>query len=165
MYKLENGQTISKYCKINKIPYDSIWCRITFKNMTPDQAVEDFLSKRDKPHFCIYYYKGVTLAQYCKKHNLPYQKITDLYRNLNYRNKLHRKQCTMEEVVEMFEKNTIPRSKKHFYHGKPLKIACEEYGIDYTQVVNKYHKLNLKNPCTIEEVVDYFRVDDPVESF
>lgn len=160
MLKLENGQSVSKYCKINKIPYDCIWSRIVYKNMTPDQALEDFLRKRDKPHFCKYYFKGMTLSQYCKNKNLPYQRIIDTYRNLNQNNKIHRKKCTLEEVVEMFEKNTALKLKKHFYHEKPLKIACKEYGIDYIQVINAYHRWNFKNvnkkPCTIEELVDYF---------
>lgn len=167
MYKLESGQSVSKYCRSNKISYDCIWNRITFKNMTPDQAVEDYLSKRGKPHIYKWMYKGVVLSQYCKNNNLPYQKIVNTYYNLNHKNKINRKNITMEEVVEMYERGENKKQKKYFYHGKPLKMACEEYGINYIHVINAYLRYNFynvnKKPCTIEEVVDYYRVDDPVD--
>lgn len=93
MYKLVDGQTLSKYCTLNKIPYVCIWERITFKKMTPDQALNDFYEKRKKPHYCKFWYKGTTLRKYCALHNLDYQRIIDYKRCHN---------VSLEEVMKKF---------------------------------------------------------------
>lgn len=151
MLKLENGQSVSKYCHSNKIPYDCIWGRITFKGMTPDEAVEDYWNKKDKPRFCKHYYKGATLSQYCKQHGLPYQRIVDRMNLYKY---------TVEEVVDWYEKNKNRKQQRFFYHGKPLKQACAELGLQYVKIINAYNRYNRynvnKKPCTIEQLVDYF---------
>lgn len=151
MLKLENGQSVSKYCHSNKIPYDCIWGRITFKGMTPDEAVEDYWNKKDKPRFCKHYYKGATLSQYCKQHGLPYQRIVDRMNLYKY---------TVGEVVEMYEKGENRKQQRFFYHDKPLKQACAELGLQYVKIINAYNRYNRynvnKKPCTIEQLVDYF---------
>lgn len=92
MYKV-GEMSLSKYCILKKIPYECVWNRITFKGMTVEQAVEDFLSKRNNPHYCKFYYKGTTLRKYCAMHGLKYQQIIDYKRFYD---------ISLEEVVEKF---------------------------------------------------------------
>jgi hypothetical protein len=116
MYRLKNGELMSKYCRINKIPYSPVWERIAIKGMSPDQAIQDYLNKKGKPHVYHWVYEGMTLSQYCKQHNLPYQKIVNYYWRNNKHNKISFKRCTIEEVVEIYRNNENPKPKKHLYH-------------------------------------------------
>lgn len=79
-YKLKTGEGLMKYCKLHNIPYTPIWERVAVKNMTPEQALEDYQSHQKKPPFCTYYYKGIPFRKYCKEHNLKYQQILDYRR-------------------------------------------------------------------------------------
>lgn len=156
MYKLENGETLSKFCRSNKIPYSPLWERVSLQGMTPNEAVEDFLSKRGKPHYCNWTYGDITLSQYCKNNGLPYQKIINTYHNLNHYNKVNRKNISMDEIVKMFEDGTYKSQGKYFYNGKSLRSACMEMGVDYTKVMSLYYRTLKKKACKIEEVVEYY---------
>ena len=94
-YKLENGQGMMKFCRANKIPYASIWERVALKNMTPDEAIKDFIEQKGKPKYCRYYYKGTTFRKYCKEHNLKYQTIIDYKRFWD---------IPLEEAIKKYER-------------------------------------------------------------
>ena len=156
MYKLENGQTISKYCRLNKIPYNCVWTRIVFREMTPEEAVKDYLNKKGKPHFYHWVHGDITLSQYCKNNNLPYQRIINTYYNLNKYNKINRRKISMNEVVKLYENNIFQPQAKYFYNGKTLRSACVDLGIDYIKLMNLYYKTIKKKPYKIEEFVEYY---------
>lgn len=92
MYKM-GEMSLSKYCKLNKIPYECIWRRITLEKMTPEKAIEDYKRSVAQPKYCKFYYKGMTLRKYCAKHNLKYQQIIDYRRFYD---------LDLEEVVKKF---------------------------------------------------------------
>ena len=156
MYKLENGQTISKYCRLNKITYNCIWTRIAFQKMTPDEAVKDYWDKKGKPHIYHWTYGDITLSQYCKNNNLPYQRIINTYHALNDYNKINRKKISMDEVVKMYEDGTYKSQAKYYYKGKSLRSSCIEMGVDYTKIMNLYYRTLKKKPCNIEKIMEYY---------
>lgn len=93
MYKTENGLSISKYCKLNNIPYECIWRRVALEKMTPEEAINDYNVKKTKPKYCKFWYKGMTLRKYCAKHGLKYQQLIDYKRFYD---------LTLEQAVEKF---------------------------------------------------------------
>ena len=103
MYKLENGETLSKYCRKNGSPYACLWDRVAVKGMSPEKAIKDYIDSKGKPKRCSWYYHGETLRSYCLKNNLPYQKIVNYYYRNNKYNKINPKPCTMDEAVEIFK--------------------------------------------------------------
>lgn len=102
MYKLENGQSLSKWCLENKVPYDCIWRRIVYEKMSIDDAIKNYKASVTQPKHCKFRYKGKTLRQYCFENGLKYQYIIDCMRTCDY---------TIEEAINRVHKNFLTNRK------------------------------------------------------
>jgi uncharacterized protein YoaH (UPF0181 family) len=112
MYK---GQTFYSYCMKNKLDYIyimAVFIRERKKNndLNIEKFVDEFIAgeqyKNRRKNQIKLYYKGQPLRQYCSDNGLNYNKILLAYHRYNFRNKTKKIPCTIEELVEFFEKGT-----------------------------------------------------------
>lgn len=95
MYRLETGQTIADWCKVNNKPYATFWKYIAVEGLTPEQAIAKHKAKEGQPRKCKYWWKGVPLKHYCKEKGFLYSYIIRQIKVLDY---------TVEEVMAKYER-------------------------------------------------------------
>lgn len=78
-FRLSNGQTLYAYCKINNIPYDTLFAYVDRDGLTPDEAVEMYKKWQADGTITNHrrgnqklFYQGQPLKQYCDRNNLSY---------------------------------------------------------------------------------------------
>lgn len=158
--------TLSKYCEKHKLSYAAIASFVRNK-MKLDNTLnlEDVIEEGIKifhRHRIIYYYEGIPLEDYAKKHNLNANSI---------RSSICRKRanCDMplQEIVDMCVENYQEFERKYFYDGKCLSEYCKEIGLDYTFITKVYRtryldRTDLTINESIKEIVDYYKANPPI---
>lgn len=147
------GMKLEDYCKKNNIDYFKISNRI--KNITEQgyklsgKEMLDIVLKDDVYQTFIepvteYYYKGISLDEYCLNNGINYRLILGRIYSL-------KKEGVKDENIVVIALNDdlfYKKSKKYkyLYNNKTLKKHCEENGYDYLVMARRYDRLRLKYP-------------------
>lgn len=158
--------TLSKYCEEHKLSYAAIASYVRNKmkldntlNLEDviDEGIRIFHRQR-----IIYYYDGIPLEDYAKKHSLNANSIR---RSICKK----RANCDMplQEIVNMCVENYQKFEGKYFYEGKCLSEYCKEIGLDYTFITHVYRtryldRTDLTIDESIKEIVDYYKENPPI---
>ena len=107
MLMYDDKTSLRQYCIKNNYSYNIINRYIMEQGLSVQEAIEKHKKCKGRHDTkAIFFYKGMTLMQYCKKVNLPYPTIRGLVINKNY---------TIESAIEHileFRKRKNERKKK-----------------------------------------------------
>lgn len=151
------GITLIDYCKNNNRSYQVVYGRILNKKKTNPElsdeelviyALEDYhLPERGK-----YYYRGISLVEYCKNNQLAYT----TFRNRILRYKENHPELSDDELVIYAIENFENRACKYYYQEMLLTEYCRIHQLNYGQIY--YRLLELKEifpDLSNEELVIY----------
>lgn len=89
-----------------------------------------------------YFYKGISLSNYCKKNGIAYKaikyKIDSLKKDETYRD------YTDEEIIKFAiesVKNGKSYNYSYLYHGVPLSQYCRDNNLNYMTIMQRIHRL------------------------
>lgn len=103
----DDKTSLRQYCIKNNYSYSVINRYIMEQGLSVQEAIEKHKKCRNRHDTkAIYFYKGMTLMQYCKKINLPYPTIRGLILYKNYTIEL-----AIEHILD-FRKRKNERKKK-----------------------------------------------------
>ena len=134
MYK---GMSLRQYCLNNNISYSTISQRILKEkennsNLSSEElvikAIEDFHNNNYK-----YYYDGMPLVEYCKKHpEITYSTIKSYIKDqsIKYPNKPY------EKIIKEYINKEHKGIYTYYYQGMPLVKYCEENNIEYNNIIS-----------------------------
>ncbi len=137
------GISLIDYCKKNNRSHQVVYGRILNKKKTNPElsdeelviyALEDYhLPERGK-----YYYRGITLVEYCKNNQLAYT----TFRNRILRYKQKHPELSDDELVIYAIENFENRACKYYYQGILLTEYCRIHQLNYGHIY--YRILELK---------------------
>ena len=137
------GISLIDYCRKNNRSYQVVYGRILNKKKTNPElsdeelviyALEDYhLPERGK-----YYYRGITLVEYCKNNQLAYT----TFRNRILRYKQKHPELSDDELVIYAIENFENRACKYYYQGILLTEYCRIHQLNYGHIY--YRILELK---------------------
>jgi len=155
MYK---GVPLSQYCKENNLRYTTVLARVSKlktesenSGLTDEEITEKAIVMET---YTKYFYKGVSLYEYCKQNGLNYHTIVKRI----FRAKKYSAYSNMsdEELIEMAVSKKIEEIG-YVYKGMPLSKYCFEHNINYETLKNKMayvrKKEQYKNFST-EQIID-----------
>lgn len=157
MYK---GIMLKQYCKQNDLSYYSVVSfvkRRLVKNSTLniDNLIDEGIKSINR-YGIIYYYKGIPLRDYAEQNNLNVSSIrcSILRKQLKSDKTL---QEIIDECVESYQKFSI----KYYYKGIPLVTYCNNIGLNYNTVIQKYlyeyaGNTDIDIDEAIKQIVDYY---------
>lgn len=165
---LYKGITLREYCIKNDLSYYSVVSfvkRRLAKGST--KSVDDLIDEGIKTinrYGIIYYYKGVPLRDYAAQNDLNASSIrcAILRKQLKSDKPL---QEIVNECVESYQKLTI----KYYYNGIPLLAYCNNIGLNYNTVIQKYlyeyaDNTDIGIDEAIKQIVDYYKEHPPVKT-
>lgn len=97
-----------------------------------------------------YYYKGISLIDYCKQHNLNIYTIRNRISRLK---KAHPSKSTDEIITMAVEYKNL--KNKYYYKNMLLIEYCKKNNLNYTTIKSRIMRLTEKNPGkNIEEIIE-----------
>ena len=130
-----NGVPLRDYCKENNINISTVFSRIwklkrnnKYSNYSEQEIIDHVINMYGTN--VKYYYKGISLKQYCIKNNIVYQTILERISNLSKEYPTLTKDELVIKAIEEFNN----KNYRFFYEGVPLKEYCKEHGINYDSI-------------------------------
>ena len=156
--------SLRKYCLENNLNFKTIYERvISLKKKYPELsndklcaiAIEDFHNNNYR-----FYYNGVSLIEYCRKHpEINYNTI----RSYINRELSKNPDLSINEIIENYINKENKGIYKYYYLGIPLKKYCINNNLNYDNIVGfisrckeKDEYKNLSNNDLIEKVMDNY---------
>lgn len=140
LYLQDKDISLHKYCIKHNYDYLKIREHIINKNLSIKEAIKLYLSRKGKKDCkAKYFYKGKTLKNFCREHNLCYTAIIIkiLYKNL-----------TVDEAVESYSK-----------HKERMKMPKEKRKVNYLLYGSKLIPNNVINTKDFEYIDDIKKVE------
>ena len=165
---LYKGLTLREYCIQNDLSYYSVVSfvkRRLAKGST--KSIDDLIDEGIKTinrYGIIYYYKGIPLKDYAEQNDLNASSIRcAILRKQLRSNKPF--QEIINECVESYQKFSI----KYYYNGIPLLTYCNNIGLNYNTIIQKYlyeyaDKTDIDIDETIKQIVDYYIEHPPLKT-
>ena len=100
-----------------------------------------------------YYYKGMSLFEYCEESGLSYFTIASRIQKIKKENP----NLSVDEVIEnaINYDTRVGRKSIYNYHGKSLSQYCEESGLSYFTIASRIQKIKKENPnLSVDEVIE-----------
>lgn len=85
------GISLAQYCREHNLPYYAVIRYVNEQMLTPEMAVEKYLTSGRGKCEIKYYREGKTLSQWCKDNGLSYNRIMS---------KVHYGSKTLEEAIQ-----------------------------------------------------------------
>ena len=173
------GISLKQYCEENDLNYEAILAYINrnrnnegFKDLSDDEFVEVILDQYQPGEF-KYFYKGMSLYEYCKRNDLSYNSVVSFVK----KNIKRGSKKTIDELIDEGI-NTINRHQiKYYYKGIPLIEYAKANGLKAhsirVAIINKKAKSDRPLQEIIDECVEsyqkfqvrYFYNGEPLLSF
>ena len=155
------GLSLYEFCKKNNYSYSSLKGFIySAAERNPLLSVEDivklYIEQEHKGVF-KYYYKGVTLKEYCNTNNISYTAIIALIGRKKEQGELEG--LTDDQIVEKVMGVYKPIEKR-MYKGQSLYSYCMENDINYSYVCNAYKKKKSENPELSDDQILFSIIDN-----
>lgn len=160
--------TLREYCIQNDLSYYSVVSfvkRRLAKGST--KSIDDLIDEGIKTinrYGIIYYYKGMPLKDYANKNDLNASSIrcAILRKQLRSNKPL---QEIIDECVESYQKFSI----KYYYNGIPLLTYCNNIGLNYNTIIQRYlyeyaDKTETDINEVIKQIVDYYIEHPPIKT-
>ena len=151
--------SVSKICEENNLNYGRVISMYkrkyeNNKDVSMDEAFDEifryYMDPNAKEKFL---YKGRPVKEICKEKNLDYERVLERRRR-NYQN---RDDLTMDEIFEeIFKYYENPNAReKYLYKNVPVRKICEQKGIRYRTVTDKYRKeYSNRDDITMDDAFD-----------
>lgn len=137
------GMSLRQYCLQNNLNYQKIYVRVTnLQKRNPTMKIEDIIFsaiENFENRNYRFFYKGMTLVEYCKKN--PSVNYKTLVHYINQYEK-ENPYLSYEEIINKYLETTHRSIFKYYYLGIPLKEWCDENNLLYSRVMNaiRYYK-------------------------
>lgn len=165
---LYNGLTLREYCVQNDLSYYSVVSFVKRRLAKDSTKSIDYLIdegiKTINRYGIIYYYKGIPLKDYAEQNDLNASSIrcAILRKQLRGNKTL---QEIIDECVESYQKFSI----KYYYNGIPLLTFCNDIGLNYNTIIQKYlyeyaDKTDIGIDEAIKQIVDYYIEHPPIKT-
>ena len=162
------GISLRAYCKKNDLSYYSVVSFVKRKLAKDSlKSVDDLIAEGIKTinrYGIIYYYRGIPLKDYAEENNLNASSIrcAILRKKIKSDKPL---QEIVDECVESYQKFSI----KYYYDGIPLITYCNEIGLNYNTVIQKYlceyaDNTDITSEEAIQQIVDYYIEHPPIKN-
>ena len=130
------GTTLRQYCEENDINYNVILGNMKrnrnaegYKDLSDEEFIERIINQYE-PKEGKYFYKGMSLYEYCKKNNISYYSVVSFIK----RNIERGSSKTIDELIDEGI-NTINRHQiKYYYKGIPLIEYAKENGLNANSI-------------------------------
>lgn len=165
---LYKGFTLREYCHKNNLSYNSVVSFVKRKiingsTKSIDELIDEGIKTINR-YGIIYYYKGIPLVEYARANDMNPVSIRQaiLRKQLKSNKPL---QEIIDECVESYQKFSI----KYYYKGIPLLQFCNNIGLSYNTIVQKYlceysDKTDISVDEAINQIVDYYINNPPVRT-
>lgn len=165
---LYKGLTLREYCIQNDLSYYSVVSFVKRKLAKGStKSIDDLIDEGIKTinrYGIIYYYNGIPLKDYAEQNNLNASSIrcAILRKQLKSDKPL---QEIINDCVESYQKFSI----KYFYNGIPLLTYCNNIGLNYNTVIQKYlyeyaDNIDISKDDAIKQIVNYYIEHPPVKT-
>lgn len=165
---LYRNLTLREYCIQNDLSYYSVVSFVKRKLANgSSKNIDDLIDEGIKTinrYGIIYYYKGIPLKDYAKQNNLNASSIrcAILRKQLKSNKPL---QEIVDECVESYQKLSI----KYYYDGMPLFTYCNNIGLNYNTVIQRYlyeysDRSDISTNEAIKQIVDYYVEHPPIKT-
>lgn len=160
--------TLREYCIQNDLSYYSVVSFVKRKLAKGStKSIDDLIDEGIKTinrYGIIYYYNGIPLKDYAEQNNLNASSIrcAILRKQLKSDKPL---QEIINDCVESYQKFSI----KYFYNGIPLVTYCNNIGLNYNTVIQKYlyeyaDNIDISKDDVIKQIVNYYIEHPPVKT-
>ena len=139
------GLSFKKYCEQNSLNYGNVISRVyRLKKAQPNLSEVEAIKLAIENNFDTtkYFYKGVTLSEYCEQNSLNYGTIRSRILKL----KKKHQELAIDELIKIALENCNNSSIKYMYEGVTLSEYCEQHSLNYGTVTSRIYRLKKAQP-------------------
>ena len=153
-----DGKPLKEYCEKNGINYTTIITNLSayrkndkYKNLSDEEMLQLILKKYKKSE-TLYFYKGVSLFEYCKYNNCSYNSV---YNYVQEKIKSD-SSISIEEAIEEAVTSIKRFGIIYYYKGKPLVTYCRnnDLNVSYIRDTIKRKKDKYGDTKTLDEIIE-----------
>lgn len=153
-----DGKPLKEYCEKNRINYTTIITNLSayrkndkYKNLSDEEMLQLILKKYKKSE-TLYFYKGVSLFEYCKYNNCSYNSV---YNYVQEKIKSD-SSISIEEAIEEAVTSIKRFGIIYYYKGKPLVTYCRnnDLNVSYIRDTTKRKKDKYGDTKTLDEIIE-----------
>ncbi|MBO7713067.1 MAG: hypothetical protein J6S85_05825 [Methanobrevibacter sp.] len=135
-FRMDNGESVRKYCKRKGLGYSCIVYRIELGWTVNDAIKEAFKIKKRANRKSKHFINGVPLVDWCKEKGVGYSTLFNRARKLGMTPVEYIKKVKIEDILKS-------QSVKYFIDGIKLSDWCEKMKINYATVLIKAKNIGL----------------------
>ena len=150
------GTTLRQYCEENDINYSVIISNMKrnrnaegYKDLSQEEFIERIIDQYE-PKEGKYFYKGMSLYEYCKQNNFSYYSVVSFIKRRIERESNKTIDELMDEGIKTIKRHQI----KYYYKGIPLIEYAKENGLKANSIRGAIIKEKAKSDRPLQEIID-----------
>ena len=158
------GTTLRQYCEENDINYNVILGNMKrnrnaegYKDLSDEEFIERIINQYE-PKEGKYFYKGMSLYEYCKQNDISYYSVVSFVK----RSKERGSKKTTDELIDEGIKTINRHQIKYYYQGIPLIEYAKENGLNANSIRGAILRKKTKSDEPLQEIVDYYVENPPI---